>query len=140
MEINNCKVSLVSYFIVLVRGCIKTNHHAIISGDNFTFRKQQLLYHLNSSGKYFAFKEQLKHAVVKIVREKYLKTTAFQDRDELQVCNHGNLKGKGGIISLSKLVKSKLWLESAWCYSGPYNLRPPIQPAKYGLKLKVVLK
>ncbi len=25
-------------------------------------------------------------------------------------------------------------------YSGPWNLRPPIQPAKYGLKLKVVLK
>ncbi len=25
-------------------------------------------------------------------------------------------------------------------YSGPCNLRPPIQPAKYGLKLKVVLK
>ncbi len=26
------------------------------------------------------------------------------------------------------------------CYSGPCILRPPIQPAKYGLKLKVVLK
>ncbi len=25
-------------------------------------------------------------------------------------------------------------------YSGPYDLRPPIQPAKCGLKLKVVLK
>ncbi len=25
-------------------------------------------------------------------------------------------------------------------YSGPCDLRPPIQPAKYGLKLKVVLK
>ncbi len=25
-------------------------------------------------------------------------------------------------------------------YSGPCNLRLPIQPAKYGLKLKVVLK
>ncbi len=25
-------------------------------------------------------------------------------------------------------------------YSGPCHLRPPIQPAKYGLKLKVVLK
>uniref|UniRef100_S4R6K0 Cilia and flagella associated protein 70 n=1 Tax=Petromyzon marinus TaxID=7757 RepID=S4R6K0_PETMA len=47
-------------------------------------RKRRLLYELNSSGKYFAFKEQLKQAVVKIVREKYLKTTAFEDRDELQ--------------------------------------------------------
>lgn len=48
-------------------------------------RRQQLLYHLNTSGKYVAFKEQLKYAVVKIVREKYLKTTNFHDNDELQV-------------------------------------------------------
>ena len=48
-------------------------------------RRQQLVYQLNSSGKYFAFKEQLKHAVVKIVREKYLRTANFKDRDELQV-------------------------------------------------------
>lgn len=47
-------------------------------------RRQKLIYELNSSGKYFAFKEQLKHAVVKIVREKYLKTTTFEDRQELQ--------------------------------------------------------
>lgn len=43
------------------------------------------MYHLNSSGKYFAFKEQLKHSVIKIVREKYLRTTNFDDRQELQV-------------------------------------------------------
>ncbi|XP_069840411.1 cilia- and flagella-associated protein 70 [Dendropsophus ebraccatus] len=47
-------------------------------------QKCQLNYELNCSGKYFAFKEQLKHSVVKIVREKYLKTTAFEDRDQLQ--------------------------------------------------------
>ncbi|KAG8433437.1 hypothetical protein GDO86_017640 [Hymenochirus boettgeri] len=47
-------------------------------------QKCQLDYVLNSSGKYFAFKEQLKHAVVKIVREKYLKTTAFGDTQQLQ--------------------------------------------------------
>nr|DBA19215.1 TPA: hypothetical protein GDO54_015081 [Pyxicephalus adspersus] len=47
-------------------------------------QKCQLNYELNCSGKYFAFKEQIKHAVVKIVREKYLKTTAFEDRDQLQ--------------------------------------------------------
>ncbi|XP_050413977.1 cilia- and flagella-associated protein 70 [Patella vulgata] len=46
--------------------------------------RQKLIYELNSSGKYFAFKEQLKHSVVKIVREKYLKTTIFDDREELQ--------------------------------------------------------
>ncbi|XP_023500778.2 cilia- and flagella-associated protein 70 isoform X1 [Equus caballus] len=46
--------------------------------------KCQLSYELNCSGKYFAFKEQLKHAVVKIVREKYLKTTSFESQEELQ--------------------------------------------------------
>ena len=48
-------------------------------------RRQKLIYHLNASGKYFAFKEQLKHAVVKIVREKYLKTANFANKEELQV-------------------------------------------------------
>jgi len=43
---------------------------------------------LNTSGKYVAFKEQLKYSVVKIVREKYLKTTNFQDSNELQVCRY----------------------------------------------------
>lgn len=54
--------------------------------DNETMEEQkcQLNYELNCSGKYFAFKEQLKHAVVKIVREKYLKTTAFESQEELQ--------------------------------------------------------
>ncbi|XP_066280246.1 cilia- and flagella-associated protein 70-like isoform X5 [Branchiostoma lanceolatum] len=47
-------------------------------------RRKKLIYELNTSGKYFAFKEQLKHAVVKIVREKYLKTTAFASKEELQ--------------------------------------------------------
>ncbi|PIO31307.1 hypothetical protein AB205_0135460, partial [Aquarana catesbeiana] len=47
-------------------------------------QKCQLNYELNCSGKYFAFKEQIKHAVVKIVREKYLRTTAFENRDQLQ--------------------------------------------------------
>ena len=44
-----------------------------------------MLYELNTSGKYLAFKEQLKHAVVKIVREKYCKTSAFTDRHEFEV-------------------------------------------------------
>ncbi|XP_075390448.1 cilia- and flagella-associated protein 70 [Tenrec ecaudatus] len=54
--------------------------------DSETMEEQkcQLNYELNCSGKYFAFKEQLKHAVVKIVREKYLKTTAFESQEELQ--------------------------------------------------------
>ncbi|XP_071963132.1 cilia- and flagella-associated protein 70-like [Antedon mediterranea] len=47
-------------------------------------RRRKLIYELNSSGKYFAFKEQLKHSVVKIVREKYLKTSTFTDKEQLQ--------------------------------------------------------
>ncbi|XP_033734255.1 cilia- and flagella-associated protein 70-like isoform X5 [Pecten maximus] len=54
------------------------------SNESMETRRQKLIYELNSSGKYFAFKEQLKHAVVKIVREKYLKTTTFDNRQELQ--------------------------------------------------------
>ncbi|NWI55263.1 CFA70 protein, partial [Calyptomena viridis] len=47
-------------------------------------QKRQLNYELSNSGKYFAFKEQLKYPVVKIVREKYLKTTAFETQEQLQ--------------------------------------------------------
>ncbi|NXS66696.1 CFA70 protein, partial [Pandion haliaetus] len=47
-------------------------------------QKRQLNFELNSSGKYFAFKEQLKYAVVKIVREKYLRTTAFETQEQFQ--------------------------------------------------------
>lgn len=39
---------------------------------------------MNSTGKYFAFKEQLKNSVVKIVREKFLRTSALSDPEELQ--------------------------------------------------------
>ncbi|KAM9291192.1 cilia- and flagella-associated protein 70 [Morus bassanus] len=54
--------------------------------DHQTLEEQkcQLNFELNSSGKYFAFKEQLKYTVVKIVREKYLKTTAFETQEEFQ--------------------------------------------------------
>ncbi|KAM4632127.1 cilia- and flagella-associated protein 70 [Discoglossus pictus] len=47
-------------------------------------QKCQMTYELNCSGKFFAFKEQLKHSVVKIVREKYLKKIAFDDPVQLQ--------------------------------------------------------
>ncbi|XP_033101103.1 cilia- and flagella-associated protein 70-like isoform X2 [Anneissia japonica] len=47
-------------------------------------RRRKLIYELNSSGKYFAFKEQLKHSVVKVVREKYLQTSTFTDQERLQ--------------------------------------------------------
>ncbi|XP_029140573.1 cilia- and flagella-associated protein 70 [Protobothrops mucrosquamatus] len=56
----------------------------VVDSQTLEDQKCQLNYELNTSGKYFAFKEQLKHAVVKIVREKYLKTTAFETLDQLQ--------------------------------------------------------
>ncbi|KAM6182870.1 cilia- and flagella-associated protein 70 isoform 2-T2 [Erethizon dorsatum] len=55
-----------------------------IDSETMEEQKCQLNYELNCSGKYFAFKEQLKHSVVKIVREKYLKTTSFESQEELQ--------------------------------------------------------
>ncbi|XP_077896582.1 cilia- and flagella-associated protein 70 isoform X4 [Ictidomys tridecemlineatus] len=55
-----------------------------IDSETLEEQKCQLNYEFNSSGKYFAFKEQLKHAVVKIVREKYLRTTSFESQEELQ--------------------------------------------------------
>uniref|UniRef100_H0WMX0 Cilia and flagella associated protein 70 n=1 Tax=Otolemur garnettii TaxID=30611 RepID=H0WMX0_OTOGA len=55
-----------------------------IDSETLEEQKCQLSYELNCSGKYFAFKEQLKHAVVKIVREKYLRTTSFESQEELQ--------------------------------------------------------
>uniref|UniRef100_A0A8C9SKD8 Cilia and flagella associated protein 70 n=1 Tax=Scleropages formosus TaxID=113540 RepID=A0A8C9SKD8_SCLFO len=47
-------------------------------------RKTQLIGELNYSGKYFAFKEQIKHSVVRIAREKMLRTEAFTDQEQLQ--------------------------------------------------------
>ncbi len=45
------------------------------------------------------------------------------------------------------LIKSRIFQKFCkesqvlfFIYSGPCDLRPPIQPAKYGLKFKVVLK
>ncbi|KAM4764992.1 cilia- and flagella-associated protein 70 isoform 3-T4 [Cyanocitta cristata] len=56
----------------------------VIDHGTLEEQRRQLNYELNTSGKYFAFKEQLKHSVVKIVREKYLKTEAFENQGQLQ--------------------------------------------------------
>ncbi|XP_062999055.1 cilia- and flagella-associated protein 70 [Elgaria multicarinata webbii] len=80
--------------ITSIAGSILEEYHELfgrqmaagVAVDSHTLENQkcQLNYELNSSGKYFTFKEQLKHAVVKIVREKYLKTSAFNNLDQLQ--------------------------------------------------------
>ncbi|XP_026233395.1 cilia- and flagella-associated protein 70 [Anabas testudineus] len=46
--------------------------------------KVQLIGTLNVSGRYFAFKEQMKHAVVRIVRDKMQQTEPFTDPQELK--------------------------------------------------------
>ncbi|XP_064009315.1 cilia- and flagella-associated protein 70 [Pogoniulus pusillus] len=58
--------------------------HAALDHQSLEEQKCQLNFELNTSGHYFAFKEQLKYAVVKLVREKYLRSTAFESQEELQ--------------------------------------------------------
>ncbi|XP_053131743.1 cilia- and flagella-associated protein 70 isoform X2 [Hemicordylus capensis] len=80
--------------ITSIAGAILEEYHELfgrhltegytVDSQTLEDQKCQLNYELNNSGKYFAFKEQLKHAVVKIVREKYLKTNAFENLDQLQ--------------------------------------------------------
>ncbi|KAJ3609118.1 hypothetical protein NHX12_023644, partial [Muraenolepis orangiensis] len=52
--------------------------------DTQEHRKSQLLGELNYSGKYFALKEQMKSSVVRVVREKMLRTEAFSSPEQLQ--------------------------------------------------------
>jgi len=54
------------------------------NADDAEDRRRAFLYELNTSGKYFALKEQMKYFVVKIVREKYMYTKDFENHDALQ--------------------------------------------------------
>ncbi|KAI9098181.1 hypothetical protein DFS34DRAFT_619887 [Phlyctochytrium arcticum] len=48
-------------------------------------RRKKFFFHLNKSGAYFSFKEQLKGAVVDIVRERFKKKSPFTSKSELQL-------------------------------------------------------
>ncbi|KAI8835610.1 hypothetical protein BJ741DRAFT_607390 [Chytriomyces cf. hyalinus JEL632] len=48
-------------------------------------RKKKFLFHLNKSGAYFNFKEQLKSSVVNVVRERFRKKSPFVSQAELQL-------------------------------------------------------
>ncbi|KAI8802085.1 hypothetical protein BJ742DRAFT_873493 [Cladochytrium replicatum] len=48
-------------------------------------RKKKFMYYLNKSGAYFNLKEQLKVAVVEIVRQKFQKQSAFASKAEMQL-------------------------------------------------------
>eukprot|EP00118_Oscarella_pearsei_P027440 m.311063 g.311063 ORF g.311063 m.311063 type:complete len:1084 (+) comp59046_c0_seq1:3-3254(+) len=49
-----------------------------LSNEAAAHRRKQLVYHLNTSGKYHFFKEQLKYVIVKVVREKFSHKHPFQ--------------------------------------------------------------
>ncbi|KAI8901936.1 hypothetical protein BC833DRAFT_575629 [Globomyces pollinis-pini] len=55
------------------------------SKDQEQMRKKLFMYHLNKSGAYFSFKEQLKASVVQVVREKFKKKSPFSTKSELQL-------------------------------------------------------
>ncbi|KAI8929249.1 hypothetical protein BC831DRAFT_6458 [Entophlyctis helioformis] len=48
-------------------------------------RKKLFMYHLNKSGAYFSFKEQLKASVVQVVRERFRRKSPFASQAELQL-------------------------------------------------------
>lgn len=48
------------------------------------YRYRRLIYHLNSSGRYHVFKEHLKHAVIQLVRLKFLNEVSTKDPEKLQ--------------------------------------------------------
>uniref|UniRef100_A0AAX7VR65 Cilia and flagella associated protein 70 n=1 Tax=Astatotilapia calliptera TaxID=8154 RepID=A0AAX7VR65_ASTCA len=52
--------------------------------DSLEKMKIQLIGALNDSGRYFVFKEQMKHAVVRIVRDKMRRTEPFTDDQQLK--------------------------------------------------------
>ena len=54
--------------------------------EGFEERKRQLLYSLNTTGHYHAYKEHIKRSVVSIVREKFLNEANTTDEAEIQVC------------------------------------------------------
>lgn len=54
------------------------------SGSSSQEVRQNLLYELNSSGRYAGFKEQLKRCVVSLVREKFRRTASLADVEDRQ--------------------------------------------------------
>ena len=61
-----------------------TSDSSQTSHETVEARRTQLVSHLSESGRYYVFKERLKYAIVKVVREKFLRTTAFDNEEEYQ--------------------------------------------------------
>ncbi|CAH8615170.1 unnamed protein product [Dicrocoelium dendriticum] len=55
-----------------------------VDSESVQKMKSELFYSINSKGRYFAFKERLKYAVIKIVREKMFRTLPFSDDAQMQ--------------------------------------------------------
>lgn len=57
------------------------------TGEDIEERKRQLLYMLNTSGRYHAYKEHMKRSVISLVRERFLNEANTKDEAEMQVRN-----------------------------------------------------
>lgn len=82
MEVSSVATSVLEEFRVMF-GEHMASDDLLHSPEGAAARRKQLLYELNTSGKYYQFKEQLKHAVVKVVREKFLRRAPITDEEEL---------------------------------------------------------
>ncbi|TPX60566.1 hypothetical protein PhCBS80983_g01686 [Powellomyces hirtus] len=58
---------------------------ADISGEDEVQRRRKFFFHLNKSGAYFEFKEQVKGAIVEIVRERFKQKSPFTSQPELHL-------------------------------------------------------
>ena len=69
--------------------CVATNQAVYMlqlkSCSIFASRQHKLIHHLKTTGRYHAFKEHLKKAVVNLVRQKFLNEASVEDPDQLQV-------------------------------------------------------
>ena len=50
-------------------------------------RRKKLIYHLNQTGHYHAYKEHIKKSVLELVRQKFINEATTSNEEELQVCD-----------------------------------------------------
>ncbi|KAG7242632.1 hypothetical protein INR49_020005, partial [Caranx melampygus] len=75
--------NVVSHVSDQYKELIETRSEALVDYSQEQI-KVQLMGALNVSGRYFAFKEQMKHAVVRLVRDKMQRTEPITDPEELK--------------------------------------------------------
>ncbi|OAF65671.1 hypothetical protein A3Q56_06594 [Intoshia linei] len=74
-------------FEILDEYSLLVNEESLIDGDetydNIEERRENIIYKLNSSGKHYAFREQLKYTIVNVIRHTFGQTTNIENEDEL---------------------------------------------------------